>query len=289
MAKIVGYILFALVSFVISLYLTFPWDAARELVQKEVSKAVGATVAAEKLEPSWLTGIHAEAIEIELPDSEEPLKLDALDARISVLSLLSGAKGGTARVPMAQGVIEAEAEVTDARAEVEADIVDIELALIPALKAATGLALAGEVDADAQLDIGIADVGTTAGNIHLTGTGLEVLEGSQAGGFPIPALVLGSLDWTIPIEGGKAKITNQTLSGPTVEASVNGEIVLAKPFGRSLMNLKLRFKPTPEFLRKEPLLGSLLNNLSRYRSPDGFYGYQVTGTVKRPRFTPTRG
>ena len=101
--RYIGYVAFFLVSFVLSLYLTFPWDAAKDRLLDQASKAAGAEITAQSLEPNWITGVVAKKVRYKKKDAEEPLELEEVRARISVLSLLAGNVGLTASLPIAKG------------------------------------------------------------------------------------------------------------------------------------------------------------------------------------------
>ena len=109
------------------------------------------------------------------------------------------------------------------------------------------------------------------------------------GGFPIPSLAIGNLNWEIPVTEGKIKFNKQKIEGGSFETVLDGEIRLMKQFDRSLLNLVVRFKPSAAFLKKEPLIGTLLNNIRRARGADGFYAYKITGPIKRPTPRPYLG
>lgn len=289
MIRTLGYVALFLVTYVLALYVTFPWGSVKERVLQLASKQLRSEITAKTLEPSWLTGVHAEKVEIELQGSEESLLFETVDARASVLSFLTGGYGGTVHLPLGGGEVRAAANGGEEKVDLDVEAKAIELALVPALRASTGLALAGELGIDADIDLGLRDPQQSQGSIRLTGSGLETLKGGKAGNYPIPELNLGALDWNLPIENGKVIVRNQRLEGPDLSLTLDGEIVLAKPPNRSLVNLTAKFKPTPAFLKREPLMASLLKNIDRYKGSDGYYGYQISGTVKRPRVTPKRG
>ena len=285
--RVLGYVGFFAASFVVSTYLTFPWDTVKERALQAASKTLGRRITASSLSPSWLTGVEATEVEVEMGPDAEPLAFDTFFARAHVFDFVTGGYGGRVSAPLGGGEIEGSVSGSEKRLAVDAEIRELRLALVPALRAASGLALSGTVQLEADLDLGLEDPKTSSGGIHLVAQGLETLDGSDAA-FPVPALVLGDLDWDLPVEDGKLIIRNQRLDGPSLSLVVDGEIVLSNPLSRSLVNLTLKFKPTPQLREAEPTIGLLLNNLNRYKAPDGFYGYQMSGTVKRPRFTPRR-
>ena len=52
--------------------------------------------------------------------------------------------------------------------------------------------------------------------------------------------------------------------------------------------MSISFKPTAAFLKKEPILNALLNNIKRAKGSDGFYTYAISGSLKHPRFSQRR-
>lgn len=280
-----GYVAFFLASFAFSLYLTFPWSAVKQRFLQQASNQLGTTITASALEPSWLTGVHAEGVQIELSGAEEPLALERVDARASVLSFLMGGYGAQVRTNLGGGLFSAAFSGSKTELDLEAEARDVELALVPALKATTGLALSGQLGLEADVVLGLEDPAKSTGRIELRATGLETLKGGKVESIPIPELVLGDLSWTLPIENGKVIIRNQRLDGRDVALELDGEVVLAKPIARSLVNLTVRFKPSVEFLQRERMLAALIRNIDRFKDREGYYGYQITGTIKRPRLT----
>ncbi len=288
--KYIGYATFFVFAFVISLYLTFPWPAAKSKVLAEASKASGMDIEAKSLEPDWVTGIVAQGVQIRTATMDEPLQIDRLKARLHLLPLLSGGVGGSLSMPIAQGSVDA--VVTDSQTEtaVQATIQDVQIALVPGLKESLGVPLSGSLDLKADLTLNKAKPQASSGILQIKATELELLKGGKVGGMTLPfELAIGSFDWRIPIEKGKAKLDKLSIKGDNIEVELDGTITLAAKFERSTLNLTVKFKPTPAFLKKEPILNALLSNLRKAKGKDGFYAYSLTGSAKHPRFFPKRG
>jgi type II secretion system protein N len=286
--KYVGYAAFALFAFVVCLYLTFPWDSAKGRALGELSKATGTKITADKLEPNWVTGVEAEGVKIHLKKSPDPIEIATLKARAHVLTLLGGGVGATLEMPIAKGNVEADFSDDASDMEVDAIVKGVELALVPGLRDAIGLPLAGSLDAEIDLKLAKDDVKKSTGEITLKGRGLEILKGGKVSGFPVPELAVGDLDWKIPVKKGKLLLQKQEVKGENLELLLDGEITLNKAFSRSVLNLVVSFKPTDAFLKKEPLLGALLQNIRSAKGTDGFYSYAMTGSIKHPRFFAKR-
>lgn len=287
--KYVGYAVFGLFSLVVCFYLTFPWDAAKGRALAEASKASGAKITAKKLEPNWITGVEAEGVKILMPKATDPIELSSLKARAHVLTMLTGGVGATIELPIAKGQIEADFTDNKKNTEIDATAKGLELALVPGLADAAGLPLAGSLDADIDLKLSKDNPQESSGRIELKGGGVEILKGGKISGFPVPELAIGDFDWKIPVKKGKLLFEKQEVKGENVELILDGQITLNKVFSRSVLNLIVSFKPTEAFLKKEPLLNALLQNIRSAKGSDGFYSYAMTGSIKHPRFFAKRG
>ncbi len=285
--RIVGYVAFFLLAFAVSVYWTFPFDAAKDRLLGLASQQTDMTITAKSLEPSWFTGAVAKGVVIRRASAKEPIELAQVTARAHLLPLLTGGRGFTVDAPIAKGDVHADVVEASDGMQVNATADGLELALVPGLAEATGLPLAGGLDLAVDMLVG-NDPKQSEGIIKIKGTGLEILKGGMIKAFPVPELPVGNLDWTIPVSKGKATFERLELTGDTVLLRLDGDVTLGSPLDRSILNFKISFKPTPAFLKKEPLLGALLNNIRRAKGRDGFYTYQVSGSVKRPRFFARR-
>ena len=285
--KYIGYTAFFLTAFFMSFYWTFPWATAKDRVLETASAQTGMEIQAERLEPSWLTGVDAKGVMIRPRNAVEPIEIAELSARAHLLPLLAGGQGVTVQMPIAKGRVEADVVASAETIEVDGTASGIELALIPGLKDATGIPLAGSLSFEVdQLIIGRKDPKRSHGILRIRGKNLEILKGGKVANFPLPELAVGDFDWKVDIRGGKAGLDNLELKGENVEVVVDGTITLAKRIEASPVNLVLKFKPTPAFLQKEPLLGALLNNIRKAKGSDGFYAYRLVGRLAKPSFRP---
>lgn len=288
--KYLGYAAFFVFAFVISLYLTFPWHAAKSKVLIEASKATGMDIEAKSLEPDWITGIVAEDVRIRTATMEEPLEIDRLKARVHLLPLLTGGKGGSLSMPIAQGTVDAVVLDSETEMQVEATIDSVQIGLVPGLKESLGVPLSGTLGIKADLALNKAKPDASSGVLQIKADDLELLKGGKVGGMTLPfELAIGSFDWKIPIDKGKAKLDKLSIKGDNIEVELDGTITLAAKIERSTLNLTVKFKPTELFLKKEPILNALLSNLRKAKGKDGFYAYALTGSAKHPRFFPKRG
>ena len=87
--------LFTIFSIVFGIYWTFPYDHLRDFIVQEAERGGGLQLEITSLEPSWLTGVHAEGVSVAMidEDAEGPASevvIREADARVSLLSLMGG-------------------------------------------------------------------------------------------------------------------------------------------------------------------------------------------------------
>jgi len=286
--RIIGYVAFFGLSFALGLYFTFPWNAVGERIGVMITEQTGWDVSAEELEPSWITGIRMRGVQVEPPEATEPLELDEVVARASIMTFLTGGRGGSVWIPIGNGELDLTLTQYSETTSVQAKAESVELGLVPGFASFTGLPMSGVVSLDADIELNREDASASSGRIELEGTDLETGEGGKIANYPVPALRLGNLDWDVEFERGRADLPRQEVRGGDVELDVEGTINLASPVERTTVNITASFRPTPEFLAEEPFIKALLNNIERAKGDDGFYSYAVSGSVKHPRMFPRR-
>lgn len=269
-------------------YLGFPWDLAKDRAFEMIRQSSRTELRAKRLEPSWFTGIEAEQLEVLPPNWTESIEISKLKARALLIPLLTGKKGLEFDLELAKGQLGGVVVQQKSGTDVEAKLDHLELALLSAVSEATGLRLAGQLDGHTDLFLSKVQPQDTEGELSIKASDLEILKGSKAANFPVPELVLGNLNWQIPVKAGKAQLKKLRLEGENLEAELDGEILLAQPLHNSTLNFSVSFKPTPAFLKKEPLIGALLNNIKQAQGTDGYYTYAISGTAGHPRAFPRR-
>jgi len=274
---------------VVGLYLTFPWILVKDQILDAVKKQTGLKVAATRLEPSWVTGVELENVEIFGSDPKaEPTKLDKLRARVSLLALITGKQGGSVWVPRGKGDIDASVVLGKDVVEVDARIRDVNLDASPLILQASGLPLVGVLDLDASLKLGKEDPKLSRGKVSIRTKGLEIEKGGKLGPLPLPALSFGDLKLDLPLEDGKTELKNVKLPGNDLEIVLDGSLSPAYPLQKGTINLVVGLKPTEKLLASDPLLRPLLNNFSQYKDAEGYYGISLVGSLANPRPQPRK-
>lgn len=88
----------------------------------------------------------------------------------------------------------------------------------------------------------------------------------------------------IKLTRGRAELRDTSLEADEVQAVVEGFVTLSKNIERSRLSLKLRFKVRDDL--DLMVNGAMMGN-TRHKDSGGWYHYQVSGTLAKPRFRPS--
>lgn len=285
-----GYAAFFFFSFVVGLYLFFPWTVAEERILQLASRG-SYLVTSEGMRPSGPTSFRFRNVTLTHKDHPEvPLVIDELRARLHVLPLLRGGFGVSVEAWLARGQVQAVVKQSTEQLRIDAEVEDVQLDFAPLLAAVSGLPLSGRVSLSAQLALARVKGAETSGQVKLESKSLVLEKGAKLGMFPLPMNVeLGDLTLELPVEDGKLTIPMTELQGSDLAAKLEGTVNIEVPLQTTNMNLTVGLQPTQKFLAANQLIGPILNNFSQYKSPDGFYRISLKGNVGRPIVSPVRG
>jgi len=302
-----SYFFFCLIAFG---YFTFPYERVRERVRTEMETVLNADVEIEDLSPSWVTGVALTGVDIETHPRREGEKgshfrVDAVTARVSILSLVAGGVDVSFAAELLGGEIEGEASQDGEASDVEIEWSDLDLSQMTLVRDAIGLPVKGILAGKAELKLPGSKLAAAGGTIEIVGEDLEVgdntsklqLPGMPGDGITVDAIRVGSLRGDLRVTEGNAEIQRMTSTSRDLEMIWEGSMRLRDPFPQSSLTAYVRFKFGDSYKNRSErtkALFEMLDIVPRMRQakrPDGFFGYRVGGSFDRGlTFTPsTRG
>ncbi len=304
--RIVGYTAFALCSLVATFFLTFPYDTASEAL-KGVAHAAGYQLKIGSLGHGFFA-VRASKVEVaklkELSQTSEdtpapvPLMIDSVSVGPSLFPPSLGVK-----LNMLGGDITARVSGFSASRRLRVDVEDLDLSK-GNLKAASGIDLAGEIEAHLDMTVPFVagapnmpaepDLAQASGTMNLTTKGLAINGGTanitiaQFGPDPtpvdLPKIVLGEMNGKLKIEKGAATMEEFKSKSADLEINISGTAKLAKRLEYSEPNMEVRLKTDPEFQKRLGLLGSVFSMIGADPKDPTWRMGRLTGYVGRPQF-----
>jgi type II secretion system protein N len=297
---------FGLIVFVVALYLSFPYDRAKEAATRIISKTFDVDVEIGSAGPAFGLAVMFRDIRVRTrPTTGKPTRFTIDSAKFSPslfavfsssfpYSLTADALGGTIALDQSGSPGKKGAFRTDLVVR------DIDAAEIPGLKETINLPLTGKVTLEAKLASETGRFADANGQLTLSCVGLAAGDGKTplkvpsipmlAQGITLPRIRIGDLGGHVAIEKGTAKLQGVESKSPDGEVALEGEIALHDPLSLTTLNLYLRFKLSDAVMKKEVALQILPAVAAAGKRPDGSYGVKFGGRVgqmTQPVFTPT--
>jgi type II secretion system protein N len=224
-------------------------------------------------------------------------------ARLKLLPLLLGRVRISFWANVFGGDIDGTIPVGKSSGDVHIEVSNVELGKVEPLVDMLGLPLAGTVSAMLDLSAPEGKFNKANGELELTAKDVSVGDGKTKiqGLIALPEAKLGELSLSAEAKDGVLKVTKMAAAGMDVELAGDGKVNMREPWNSSIADLYVRFKFTDAYRTKNDLTksllgapGSTLPGLIEMQQPkmktakrtDGFYGWHVHGTLKKPRFDP---
>lgn len=171
--------------------------------------------------------------------------------------------------------------------EINANLEELRLKDVPLQNLAQGIQLDGTLSGKVDLKGNLRDYTSMTGQINLALKQI-VLPSQSIMGFPVPEIHASEGKIALQVQNSKATISTFRLgkrAGGTNELYLEavGEIKLARSLFASTAQLKTKFKPPEVLLEQMPYIRPMIEAA---KTPDGSFGFEVTGPISFPRPTP---
>jgi len=291
-AKCVGYPLFFLLLLLLLIQLMLPVDKIKDRVRRELESSTGwrfdaASVSAGLLGNLVFRDVTLSSVPGVKSEGEGGLKLERVSAGIAPGLTLRGWKALAFSVRSFGGELTGNAGMKDTLVKIDVSLDRIDLKKMESTWKKLGVKLDGMVNGSINMVMDGKDPKKDNGTISLVLSDLSIVEGSYMG-FELPKMSIGKVTVGIEIKDGKAVIREFTGKGKDIEIKGDGSCTMSAQALSSLMSIKLKFRPTDAFLKQNQKLQPLLPMIQSSKDKDGFYSFQVNGSLGRPAFSMSR-
>jgi type II secretion system protein N len=314
-----GYPVFYLFCLVIFLSWTFPYEKLRDRIvtqfnAQQRNSSQPQELQIDELDSSFLTGVKAKGVRIISPPTEAGkspgiISLDEARARISLLGLLVGSKDVSFRIDAFDGTIKGSYEDSGKLREFEIDFDAVDLARVDAIAANIGFPLDGKMTGTLKMSLPEGKSSKANGLIALdlkdmnAGNQKELTIKTPMGPFTLPRLKVGSVTISGEAKDGVLKITKVSAAGGDVDVNGDGRVQLRETAADAHLDVNLKFKINDTYRTKndktkllfgapgskeKPML-EMDPKMGKAKTPDGFYGLRLAGTLGKPDVQPGTG
>ncbi|MFT3775375.1 MAG: type II secretion system protein GspN [Minicystis sp.] len=306
-------------------YLKFPYDRLKDRIVLELEKhgKPGQRIEVGKLTSYWFTGVELTNVKLHLPPDEPAgalpgadfggtatpakesvLAIDEAHLRVRILPLLIGRVRVDFWASAFGGEIKGTAPVGSGNGDVELELSGVELGKIDPIAQTIGVPIKGTLNGKLALNAPDGKFNKANGNVDFTIAGCVVSDGKTKiqGLIELPPAKLGDVTLSAEAKDGVLKVNKLSANGTDLELVGDGKVTLKEPFTDAVADLYLRFKFTDAYRGKTATTKTLLGEpgsatagliemqvpkMKRAKRPDGFYGWHVSGALKKLRFDPS--
>jgi type II secretion system protein N len=287
---------FGLLVFIVALYLSFPYDRAKDAAIRMASKNLDLDVEIGSAGPAFGLAIMFRDIRVRTrPVTGKPTRftLDSAKFSPSIFGLVSSSVPFSLTIDGLGGTADLSQKGTPGKKgpfHIELSARDINLAEVPGIRETINMPISGKLKLEVDIESETGKYADANGFITLTCNDVVAGDGKTplkvagnpflAAGLTLPRTRIGDLGGRVAIEKGTAKLQGVESKSPDGEVALEGEIVLHDPLPASTVNLYLRFKLSDAFLAKASNVQMILQAAAAAgKRPDGFYGLKIGGTL----------
>ena len=292
------YVAVGLVSFIAALYMSFPYERAKETAVRMASKQLDVDVEIDSAGPAFGLAVMFRDIRVRTrPTTGKPTKftIDSAKFSPSLMAMFSSSFPFALTAETLGGRIHLDQNGTPGKVgknagfRTELAARDIDASLIPGVRETINMPISGKITLEMEI---ASETGRYAdANGFITISSEEIVAGDGktplkvagnpflSAGLTLPRTRIGNLGGRVAIDKGTARLQGVESKSPDGEIALEGEIVLRDPLPQSTVNLYLRFKLSDAFLGKATAVKMILDAAaSAGKRPDGFYGLKIGGS-----------
>ena len=310
-AGIVGYPAFYIVCLCVFFSFTFPYGKLKERILASYNGEKGAgggqkELQIDEMEGYWLSGIRMRGVRLlSLPtEPGKPLsriEIDEATARYSVLPALVGNSDLSFHVYAFGGETTGSYSVHGADRSMETSFDTIDIGKITPLVESLGVPLRGKLTGTIRLEMPEAKASKASGSVALEAKEVAVGDGKAKlrGALALPQIDVGTVTLSADAKDGTLKFTKLAAGGKDLELQGDGRIAMREVATDSLCDAQVRFKINDVYRNKNDITKSLFGapgsnsglfdfdpKVKQSKRPDGFYAWNLRGTLGRPDFVP---
>jgi type II secretion system protein N len=307
--KWVGYPLFALFTFMLSVYFTLPRERIKDRLISDAQTWLNLDLDVKDGDfgLTLFTGPGVTASPViaktrPATPSEKPARLlvDDVTVHFGLFSALRGFADTSFSGHAAGGAISGRYKSVPDEGLIVIDTSGVQIGKIPIISSPSGIPIDGAVDLKADLTAPKNMIPQASGSASLDITDATVGDGnaklSIPGGDPflsqgitLPKIALGKISGSLAVDKGRATFRDLKGHSKDVDIELEGYIELRDPIAFSLLHLYLKFKPSDALVKREATI-ELMNNMlgTLAKRADGYLGFSITGSLNSPLFLPSK-
>lgn len=288
--RVTGYVIFGVFSFLLFIYLTFPFDALKDRILADVEKNLKGEyeISVGSVSPRLLIGVTLKSVKIidrGGGTAAAVFEADRVRLKTSLISMMFGSPTVKYDVKVGKGRIVGKIGSEKNKTHLEMRLVDFDLGKIAFLLSKYGLQLKSEINGDIKLDLDSEQIIRSTGIINMEPNGIKILpsklKAGALGEVDIPEMLIagGKSVISADLQRGAIKVNKFVFEQGDFDLDLNGSVYLSSKFENFRLNLKGGFKISDKMNQALPFLFIISNQ----KKEDGVYPVTISGRLAKPQ------
>ncbi len=273
--------------FVISLYLTFPFNQLRPLIESKMSAALHRPITFKSIDTHYITGIELDDLAIlDTAANNEPIfKAEKISVFINPFSLIMGSYSGYFGIYALGGITSGSFSSGGSHCIVDINFKNINPKLFSFL-VTKNYVIDAKINGSINGDFSIADFTKSNGSLSFDAKKFNIEKLSLStplGPFAFPELSFSSFITSASLKDENMDIKKIELEGKSAKIYIrDGIIKLANNLADARLNLKLEFSLDDELKNR---FGVIVDQFCSYNTSTNLYSLKLSGSLLSPTAT----
>lgn len=288
--RIIGYALIGLFSFILFLYLTFPFDVLKDRLLDSVEKGLkgGYEITVNSVSPRLIAGVTLKGVKIIERGEGESVPMweaDKIKLNVSLFSLMFGSTKIKFDVISGGGSVAGKLTLDKARVQVGVELDEFNLGTFVYLASKYGINLKSKIDGDADLNIDSSQVIRSSGTVNIQPNSIKFMaskfKAGAMGDIDLPEMVIGGGKSLISAEinKGAIKINSFKLEEGDLNIDLAGSVYLSS----KASNYRLNLSGTFGFSEKVGQALPFLFIIEKQKNESGTFPLTIAGRLSKPQ------
>ncbi|MDD5434019.1 MAG: type II secretion system protein GspN [Nitrospira sp.] len=275
---IIGYTLFSIAAFAVSLYFLFPKEAIKARIIYEIEKGTATEISTRGDKWAFPLGITFKNFEFRKKTGNLSIvsaHLDKFSIEVPLKSIFSLSPVSVINANSYGGSLKGMVTLSNDNRITQANWSNIDISKIEKVKDIPA-ELTGLLSGDIQIKL--MNNSPPEGQVRL------MIKNGKIGkikimGFPLPDIPIDELDGTVDIKGQSLVFKDTHFKNNDLKGLIKGDIQLQTASSPGAINIAIKFAPG-EKMKKEQR--GILSFIERTKDKEGYYTIQIKGDLKKP-------
>ncbi|MCL4477919.1 MAG: type II secretion system protein GspN [Deltaproteobacteria bacterium] len=282
--KFAGYSFFVIIFYILFLWFLFPYNELVAKLTNSLGNSTTMEVSVKNAKGAFPIGLKLEDVTLIVTKGKKAnhiFNAKQIILKPSIISIFKGWISLNTNASLYNGDVNMGFGLKKDKFYLNGVIKNISIGDYSVLKDMYGLNMNGTVNAKLDITGSLNNIQADNGNVFLSMRDVNLEPSTIMGILTIPKISFGEIKIPLFIKNGEVHIEDASQTSNDINSQLNGSIILGYPLVDSMLNIQLKFNPTPG---TEKNIKNAVPIFMLKRDVTGYYNVSIKGNLNMPRF-----